>query len=884
MKQFNDMFTCISDGLISIDVALMFVRSRFGIVPGGGWTEDGRIWTRGDAMKHPLHDMEAWDAIPVTSRNANWLYYLELGAIGDEGQTTLCAVDVDNAHDDGMEQLPLEDFWKAFYEFAESLGCTEEDISTLCVKSPHDGIHMLFSSQEAPFFKWATHMHDDSMPREMDVDWLTAGDNRQLTGPGCLRPVGDTKLKYELYAPTGADVSDLMPLVKPLPVPLLRWMVTKAAENQRKHGYKFTTTLRSPLSVKRLEKFDSISDIVKLGCQQDKKTSKKAGGAGTQVHSVACDEVGLWKTQKQVESGSRHNAAIQFAGTCVKRCTGSSFDSTCNLIEEEIRSFAEQKCSPSLPVSEVSGIVKDAMRYAEQARGEIERRIASRVTVAFADGSQQTQVLDDFCQRVVNGASYRCKKRKNGQAGLPISSPVNVVEALEHDSGLAGRFGYDMMNCRNCIVKPLPWSQIDEEFPRFVTDADLGRIITYIDSVASFDPSRHFRVAFNECCARHSFDPLADFVRSFEGRWDGREHMTLLARYMGVDTDDIIDGKSFSQVCLTLMMRGAVRRALHPGCQYDYTLVLCGEQGIGKSSFIRALACRPDWYCEDLSDIGDAKRAFESIAGSWIVNIDELAGFRSAKDVTRIKTFLTARYDDYRAPYKSEKERIPRRQVFMATTNELSFLSDRSGNRRFLLVPCVGVMDKRGLPAFFSDADFEHEIEQAWAQAYAMEQANPNEALALPRWAMDEQNRRNGGASVADPIEETLERIFTECHLTDEPMCYAQVYAMAYDCDESDYLRERHLKSFQDLARRVAKRTGWTEGRFRGTWGESTQKKSQRRGFLPVLSDDENHELQLRRRQAEIDEQELWAHGRSASVIDMYDDVFSPQVSLADLV
>ena len=867
--QFNDKFECISEGRTSTDVAALLAASGFGIVPGIGWTSEGRIKTLTGAMSSPLYDMDAigW-AIQQSGQNSELPYYAALGVLGD---SMLTVVDVDNGHGEGVDAISFEELFSRFAAFMSSLGCSDDDMTTLCVKTPHAGLHLIFKSNEAALFKWISGMTDDKLGEAVALDWLTAGGNQHLTGPGTLRDCDGEKKRYELFAPRGHS-ENLSESVKPLPECLFRWMVERQL---MRHHNRIEDCLRSAISVKKVSSCAAISDIIKSSKKQTKRSKS------TSPVSVDSCESKLWKAEQVVTSGSRHNELVRFAGTCVNRVTGPDFESTLKMIEVEIRSFAEHRCEPAMPFAEVAAVVRDAMGWAESRRDDIERRIAARCVVKTSDGTIVTQVLDDFCHRVVNGASYRCKLRKGGKAGLPISSPANVTAALEQDDVLRGCFGYDLMNCRNCIVRPLPWSSQTEEFPRFVTDADLGRIIAYIDEVASFDPTRNFRLAFNDVCSRHSFNPLQDFVHGFDGKWDGKNHMNLISRWMGVDADDIVDGHSFSETCLTLMMRGAIRRALRPGCQFDYIMILQGDQGVGKSTFWRRLATHHDWFCESLTDIGDSKKCFEQISSSWLVNIDELAGLRSQKDVTRVKTFLTQTHDDYRAPYKSEQERIQRHCVFVGTTNETSFLSDRSGNRRFLLIPCFGVFDAENKIEFFDSDEFRHEIEQAWAQAYALEQEHPDEALILPQWAISEQNRRNGGASVADPTEEALERIFTDYHMSEEPICYAQIWSMIHDKPQTEYLQERHLKSFQDACRRVARRLGWTEGRFSGTWGIG-DKKTQKRGFLPVLTDDERSELKARREQIDADEAS-WTESLASSPVSDYDSYFSPIVDFATM-
>lgn len=799
----------------SAGIAMKLIAAGFGVVPGTGFNQDGRIMTRRGAMSSPLYDM---DAVRVLSEaDDDMPYYVALAQIG-HGEDMLTVIDVDNGHGNAAS-IPSDELWERVVSWLTGLGCPEAS-ETIVVETPHEGFHIYFRSGIAPLFKWAAGLRCSELGDDIAVDWLTPGGHQHATGPGCIRPGAG---RYRLMVPM-SSAGDLSNAIAEMPEQLLRWLVVRHVA--ARHG-DASRCFRSDIGLRRARKLPALADILTAPRRSETKPAAPAAGSS------------LWRDADIAESGRRHVAAIEFAGRAESRMVGRDFAETRTLIEEEVRAFCSERCSPPLPSSEVDGIVRDALTWADRDRDKIEARCASRVVAVMPDGTEQAHVIQDWVGRRVHGATYRCRPRRNGAPGVPISTPANVVEALEHDEGLAGRFGYDAMACRACVVKPLPWSSQNEAFPRFLTDADIGRIITYIDEVAGFDPTRPFASALSDVCSRHAFDPLQDFVRGFADRWDGRDHMDLLSRYMGAEDDLDDEGRSFSAACLTLWMRGAIRRALKPGCKFDYVLILTGEQGVGKSTFWQMMATRDDWMCESLTDIRDSKKCFEQISASWLVCIDELAALRSARDVARIKTYLSARFDDYRAPYKREQERVQRHCVFCGTTNELSFLSDRSGNRRFLLVPCSGVMDDDGRPAFFSDPEFRAEIEQAWAQAYAIEAAAPDEPLVLPRWAMATQEARNADASVSDPVEEAMERAFAECRLSDEPMSYSQLYARAYGVPEESYLTEKHLKSFQDLARRVARRSGWEEGRFRSTWGRPGGQREQRRGFRPILSDEE---------------------------------------------
>ena len=73
----------------------------------------------------------------------------------------------------------------------------------------------------------------------------------------------------------------------------------------------------------------------------------------------------------------------------------------------------------------------------------------------------------------------------------------------------------------------------------------------------------------------------------------------------------------------------AIVRVLHPGCKFDTVLVLCGPQGIGKSTLISRIG--GEWFSDslNLADTRD-KTAAEKLQGYWIIEIGEMAGMGSA--------------------------------------------------------------------------------------------------------------------------------------------------------------------------------------------------------------------------------------------------------------
>jgi hypothetical protein len=132
---------------------------------------------------------------------------------------------------------------------------------------------------------------------------------------------------------------------------------------------------------------------------------------------------------------------------------------------------------------------------------------------------------------------------------------------------------------------------------------------------------------------------------------------------------------------------GAVSRALNPGCQMDYVLVLQGAQGQLKSTSLGALAS-PDWYCSSIPE--NEKDLLLNIHSTWIYELAELESVTSRKEAGRLKNLITTSADLVRVPYGRTSERMARQSVFCATVNEDTFLRDDTGNRRFWVVPVEG--------------------------------------------------------------------------------------------------------------------------------------------------------------------------------------------------
>jgi putative DNA primase/helicase len=181
--------------------------------------------------------------------------------------------------------------------------------------------------------------------------------------------------------------------------------------------------------------------------------------------------------------------------------------------------------------------------------------------------------------------------------------------------------------------------------------------------------------------------------------WDQRKRLrTFFADAYGAEVTE------YSAACAEVMFRSGVARAYQPGCQADVTVVLIGDQGIGKSRGIAELVLDPSWYTDDLGgDLYDRKAA-EGLQGKWIVEFGEFARINRAT-VDVVKAFLSRRVDHYRPAYGHVAKDFPRQCIFIGTTNNPLPLHDLE-NRRFMPVFCPKPL-----------SDITSQREQLWAEA-----------------------------------------------------------------------------------------------------------------------------------------------------------------------
>lgn len=199
-----------------------------------------------------------------------------------------------------------------------------------------------------------------------------------------------------------------------------------------------------------------------------------------------------------------------------------------------------------------------------------------------------------------------------------------------------------------------------------------------------------------------AFHPVREYLRALT--WDGVPRVdSWLTRYAGVEAGD------YASAVGAMWLIAAVARVMKPGSICKTMIILEGRQNAGKSTLLRRLCPKPEWFSDTPIEVGSNKDQYQCLRGKWIVEIPELDGFRG-KDEKRIKSFISSPSDNYRKSFGKTNEDVPRQCVFAGSTNETHYLTDGTGNVRFWPV-LVGDVDYEGI---------ERDRDQIWAEAFAL--------------------------------------------------------------------------------------------------------------------------------------------------------------------
>lgn len=356
------------------------------------------------------------------------------------------------------------------------------------------------------------------------------------------------------------------------------------------------------------------------------------------------------------------------------------------------------------------------------------------------DAGKKRAVTQKSKDEVVGGPALvfkflDCNYDEDGNVKSVKQLVHNFEIVMDKDSRFAGKIRLNEFAQQPYLYGSVPWE--NENNCRAWSSHDDSALFSLIQADYGLKSRQDFADALKNVSMRNKFHPVRELLDSLT--WDGKEHIrSLLPEYLGAEDSD------YTYQVMRLWMLGAVSRVYKPGSKFDYTIILQGSQGIGKSTFLKLMALDDLWFNDSLDSL-DSDKAVQSLTGSWIIELAELKSLaRTAGGVESVKRFLTATQDKYRIPYERRADTFYRQCVFAGTTNKDDFLQDETGNRRFLIIHTGFTKTSKSLftPEVMDD------IKQAWAEAVHIWK-NEDPELILPENCM-QQAKELQEANMAD--------------------------------------------------------------------------------------------------------------------------------------
>ncbi len=257
---------------------------------------------------------------------------------------------------------------------------------------------------------------------------------------------------------------------------------------------------------------------------------------------------------------------------------------------------------------------------------------------------------------------------------------------------------------------------------RLWTDADDGLAFSYIEREYKIYSPQMCLTALSNVAHSRSYHPIKDMIEAIT--WDGTHRIERFLCDVLKCEDDL-----YTREVSRLIFAGGIHRIYNPGCKFDSVPVLIGKaQGEGKSTVVRMLALEDRFYSDTFTIEG--KDGMETITGKWICELSELLALTKAKEVEAVKAFLTRQSDYVRRSYDKRPADYLRQNIFIGTTNREQFLTDKTGNRRFLPV----TVHSNGYELHNREAEIRAYIRQCWAEAKAL--FDRDELPAVPNYAL----------------------------------------------------------------------------------------------------------------------------------------------------
>lgn len=241
-----------------------------------------------------------------------------------------------------------------------------------------------------------------------------------------------------------------------------------------------------------------------------------------------------------------------------------------------------------------------------------------------------------------------------------------------------------------------------------LTDYRLNSICRQIDSELGLAVPPGTLLEYLKSDFVPAFHPIKEYFNSLDTQV-GTPIIEQLAATVAVQKPEVF------KLALTRWLVATVANVFGDGCQNQTCLVLTGDQGGYKTTWLNLL-CPPALekyrFCGKI-DL-QSKDTLILLATQFLINLDDQLKSLNRKDGDTVKTLITHGNVTIRRPYDKIASYLTRVASFCGSINGCDFLSDPTGSRRFLPFEVEQIA---------IDAAQKLDIDLVWAEANSLYKA-----------------------------------------------------------------------------------------------------------------------------------------------------------------
>ena len=297
------------------------------------------------------------------------------------------------------------------------------------------------------------------------------------------------------------------------------------------------------------------------------------------------------------------------------------------------------------------------------------------------------QWLTDHVELIYNVVTDQTMVRNIEHYHADNAAAPSALPLRKGEYGKAGR-GYDTGQCSMVNVQ---WSVVDD------------RILASLRSQMAVDTGKRVLKSDVYDVIKSDFAPLVHPVRDYINAlppWDGKDRVSELISHIRAEAS--VPGQTDEEAQEDLRWAFHKWHCATVGCWLDdhvtnhQVFTVIGKQGIYKTTFFRFLL-PPElraYFWENAHNTFTTKDDRLALAENCLVDIEEVEA-TGQKELSELKSLITTDTIKERRPYARFREAKRRLASLCATGNQQRFLTDETGNRRWLCFKVSHIDDPR---------------------------------------------------------------------------------------------------------------------------------------------------------------------------------------------